>query len=86
MLPILLTFKGGWWSYDSRSTEEIEECYKAKNSSTFDILICGDLYSIDFQKMIQYMKNNHTKKRNIKRERIGFHNKGVAGILKPKKH
>lgn len=76
----------GWWSYDSRSNQEIEESYDSKKPNTFDILICGEIYTLDFGQMVQYMKNNPTRKRRIRRERKGFHMKGVAGILNSQRH
>lgn len=73
---------GGWWAYDSRSSDEIETAYQRNNTAEIEILICGSLYCIDFQRNIQYSKDNSSRKRKIKRDirtAVGF-TKGVAGI------
>lgn len=73
--------KGGWWEYECRSAKEIETAYQLK-SNEVEILLCGDLYVIDFVKMRQFQKSLPHKKRNIKRDlkRQGPC-KGIAGIL-----
>ena len=84
----------GWWEYDERTAEEIEEAYnrytavkenppavkrkrtkkktldqqKADISSTYEIMIVGVFFVIDFEKMVQYRKGEPYRKRNIKRE------------------
>ena len=57
----------GWWEYDSRTSEDIEEAFKMDLQS-FEILICGSLYVIDFVNKVQFQKNDVNKKRKIYRE------------------
>lgn len=69
----------GWWKYDERSNEDIEEASK-QNLNAIQILICGELYIIDFKQKVQYPKKNPSRKRYIKRD-LNFQNaKGVAGL------
>lgn len=79
---------GGWWAYDKRSSDEIEEVYctylkaetvAAKNGVHHDMLISGTIYSIDFRDMVQYPKNMPMRRRKICREK-NIPAKGVAGI------
>lgn len=75
---------GGWWQYDQRSSIEIETAYQTNSKQSYDILICGTLYCIDFSKLLQYDKEMPTKKRKIRRDyrdAIG-RPKGTAGLLK----
>ncbi len=71
--------RNGWWQYDERTSAEMEEKYK-KNLKTFDILIAGFLYVIDLENMIQYRRNDPTRRRRIKRDLVTIEKKGVAGI------
>lgn len=73
--------EGGWWEYESRSANEIEIAYQQKLNE-LEILLCGDLYVIDFVNLRQYQKESPHKKRKIKRD-LKRHGpvKGIAGIL-----
>lgn len=78
---------GGWWAYDNRTSDEIEETFQKQilaevvdlSENTLQILICGTIYTIDFIKMIQYPQHMETRKRKIRREKY-MPIKGVAGI------
>uniref|UniRef100_W8B4Z7 E3 ubiquitin-protein ligase n=1 Tax=Ceratitis capitata TaxID=7213 RepID=W8B4Z7_CERCA len=82
---------GGWWAYDPRSSKDIEDVYQTRMLGTgtvdleedcsFEILICGKLYTIDFGDMVQHPIENTTRKRKIRRSKH-MPTKGVAGILK----
>lgn len=53
------------------------------NVESFEILICGELYIIDFSNKVQYPKRNPSRKRFIKRDACSnLDVKGVAGIVK----
>lgn len=70
----------GWWQYDTRSTEEIETAF-SQNISSYELLICGDLYVIDFENKVQYPKKNPLRKRSVKRDKPeNVNSKGVAGL------
>ncbi|KAJ8919659.1 hypothetical protein NQ315_006187 [Exocentrus adspersus] len=47
--------RNGWWKYDERTSEEIEQAYKLELSA-FELIICGELYVIDFDCKHQYPK------------------------------
>ncbi|ODN06273.1 hypothetical protein Ocin01_00392 [Orchesella cincta] len=70
---------GGWWQYDERTMQELEKAYTSCQP-TFQLLIAGLIYVIDFKKMIQYQKNNKTVSRKIKRGH-NFKIRGVAGLF-----
>ena len=70
----------GWWQYDERASTEIEENYK-KSVKTLEMLIAGFLYIIDFENMLQYRRNDPTRRRKIKRDLLSIPDKkGVAGL------
>ncbi|XP_074034338.1 E3 ubiquitin-protein ligase rnf146 isoform X2 [Leptinotarsa decemlineata] len=72
--------RNGWWQYDERASEEIEEAFKLGIPS-FELIICGELYVIDFKHKFQYPKRNSSRKRSIKRDKINnVVVKGVAGL------
>lgn len=62
-----------------RSSEEIESAFKLQLDS-YEILICGELYVVDFKSKVQYPKKNPSRKRSIKRDQVDIDSKGVAGI------
>ena len=68
-----------WWMYDFRTNEILEEAFK-HSEDIFDVLICGTIYTIDFEHKVQYQKENIRKKRQIKRGLASSEKKGVAGI------
>lgn len=70
----------GWWQYEERISEDIEEMYKL-GIQYFETLICGNLYVIDLQARVQYKKDTPRRKRHIKREVVtNVFKKGIAGI------
>lgn len=70
----------GWWQYEKRTSEEIEENYKL-NQTKFDLLICGTMYTIDLDKNIQYNRENPSRRRKVKRENASnIAVKGIAGV------
>lgn len=70
----------GWWQYDARTCEELEEAYMQKLTNV-EILICGELYVINFKENFQFPKRNPSKKRYIKRDiPRNLDVKGIAGI------
>lgn len=70
---------GGWWKYDKRTNAELEEYFKSK-STRAEVLICANVYVIDFVQLVQYKKDEQWRKRRIKREIRTNMYKGVAGI------
>jgi len=71
----------GWWKFEERTNEELEEKY-ALGVPSFETLICGKLYTIDFRSMDQYQTSYPTRKRRIKRDLTNSDCKGVAGLQK----
>lgn len=70
----------GWWRYDERAHGEIEEAFKL-GLHNFEIIICGELYIIDFDNNFQYPKKYPSRKRCLKREKLNnLHVKGIAGL------
>lgn len=77
---LVLDLIQGWWKYDSRATEDIEEAFQL-NLPEFDLIICGELYVIDLTHRYQYPKADPGRKRSIKRDKVGnLVVKGVAGL------
>ncbi|VVC28077.1 Hypothetical protein CINCED_3A014804 [Cinara cedri] len=71
---------GGWWQYEKRTSEEIEQNYQL-NNKRFDLLICGTLYTIDLDLNMQYNIDNPARRRKLKRENGNkLLVKGIAGI------
>ncbi|KAK3577552.1 hypothetical protein CHS0354_026519 [Potamilus streckersoni] len=72
--------RNGWWQYEERTSQELEAQHK-KGEKQFELLIAGFLYVIDLENMIQFRRNDRTRRRRIRRD---LHNisgiKGVAGI------
>lgn len=71
--------KQGWWKYDERTSEEIENAYINKLDS-LDVLIAGAVYIIDLKNKIQYQKNRNWRRREIKRDIVTASRKGIAGM------
>lgn len=69
----------GWWKYDPRTSNDLETIYKL-GTVQCELLICGMLYIIDFEKKCQYRKNNPRYKRRIKRDIKSAPCMGVSGI------
>lgn len=72
---------GGWWKYDSRSSAELEEAQRSGLASA-ELTLCGTLYTVSLVDMVQFNKDNPSRKRQIKREHVAISRaKGVAGLL-----
>ena len=71
--------RNGWWLYDERTSLEMEKCYKRGDNSC-ELLIAGFLYIIDFEHMLQYRRNDPSRRRRIKRDLASAPKKGVAGL------
>ena len=71
---------GGWWLYEKRLSKEIETAFK-ENQKRCRLHISGFVYVIDFDTYIQFREDIPSRRRKIKRGRIGEGDtKGVAGI------
>ncbi|XP_050429009.1 E3 ubiquitin-protein ligase rnf146-like [Adelges cooleyi] len=72
--------KNGWWQYEKRTSEEIEQNFKLSNMK-FDLLICGTMYTIDLDRNVQFSKECPNRRRKVKRENANnIAVKGVAGV------
>ncbi|KAF2893989.1 hypothetical protein ILUMI_12185 [Ignelater luminosus] len=71
--------RNGWWQYDERTSRELEACYKA-GERTCELLIAGFLYVADLDAMLQMRRNDHSRRRRIKRDLASVPKKGVAGL------
>ncbi|XP_053193487.1 E3 ubiquitin-protein ligase rnf146-like [Scomber japonicus] len=71
--------RNGWWQYDERTTRELEEAF-AKGRKSIEMLIAGFLYVADLENMVQYRRNEHGRRRKIKRDVVDIPKKGVAGL------
>ncbi|VDP03846.1 unnamed protein product [Heligmosomoides polygyrus] len=59
-------YKGrrGWWRYDPRAEKDIEAA-RAMGEKTTELIICGFLYILDFERMVQYRKDVPYRRRSI---------------------
>lgn len=71
--------RNGWWQYDERTSCELEEAF-AKGRKCTEMLIAGFLYVADLENMVQYRRNEHGRRRKIKRDIVDIPKKGVAGL------
>ncbi len=71
--------RNGWWQYDERTSRELEEAFSKGRKST-EMLIAGFLYVADLDNMVQYRRNEHGRRRKIKRDVVDIPKKGVAGL------
>ncbi|KAF3702738.1 E3 ubiquitin-protein ligase RNF146 [Channa argus] len=71
--------RNGWWQYDERTTCELEDAF-AKGRKSTEMLIAGFLYVADLESMVQYRRNEHGRRRKIKRDVVDIPKKGVAGL------
>ncbi|XP_078608930.1 E3 ubiquitin-protein ligase RNF146-A-like [Branchiostoma floridae x Branchiostoma japonicum] len=74
--------RNGWWQYDERTNAELEDAYTKKKKSC-ELLIAGFLYIIDFVNMLQFRRNDPSRRRRIKRDLTNTPKKGVAGVRLP---
>lgn len=59
----------GWWQYDERTCQEIEDAYK-KAQKQCTILVAGNLYIVDFDQMLQKRQTDPSRKRQVKSKKI----------------
>ncbi|XP_028914080.1 E3 ubiquitin-protein ligase RNF146 isoform X2 [Ornithorhynchus anatinus] len=71
--------RNGWWQYDERTSRELEDAFSRGKKST-EMLIAGFLYVADLENMMQYRRNEHGRRRKIKRDVVDIPKKGVAGL------
>ncbi|XP_068198698.1 E3 ubiquitin-protein ligase rnf146-like [Antennarius striatus] len=71
--------RNGWWQYDERTSHELEEAFSKGRKST-EMLIAGFVYVADLETMVQYRRNEHGRRRKIKRDAVDIPKKGVAGL------
>lgn len=71
--------RNGWWQYDERTCRELEEAF-SKGRKSAEMLIAGFLYVADLENMVQYRRNEHGRRRKIKRDVVDIPKKGVAGL------
>lgn len=71
--------RNGWWVYDERTSQEVEMHYKSGDKRC-ELLIAGFLYIIDFEHMLQYRRNDPSRRRRVKRDVATGPKKGVAGL------
>lgn len=69
----------GWWQYDERTSQDIEEAYRRPDRFC-TILVAGYVYVVDFEEMIQQRQNDPSRKRQVKRDLATTAKKGVAGL------
>uniref|UniRef100_A0A1B0DDH9 E3 ubiquitin-protein ligase n=1 Tax=Phlebotomus papatasi TaxID=29031 RepID=A0A1B0DDH9_PHLPP len=74
-----LDYVKGWWQYDVRTSQEIEDAY-ARKEKTCSILVAGYLYCVDFESMIQMRQDDPSRRRRVKRDLASVPKKGVAGL------
>uniref|UniRef100_A0A4W5KEH0 E3 ubiquitin-protein ligase n=1 Tax=Hucho hucho TaxID=62062 RepID=A0A4W5KEH0_9TELE len=71
--------RNGWWQYDERTSRELEDSF-AKGRKSAEMLIAGFLYVADLENMVQYRRNEHGRRRRMKRDVVDIPKKGVAGL------
>ncbi|XP_041716357.2 E3 ubiquitin-protein ligase rnf146 [Coregonus clupeaformis] len=71
--------RNGWWQYDERTSRELEDAF-AKGRKRAEMLIAGFLYVADLENMVQYRRNEHGRRRRMKRDVVDIPKKGVAGL------
>lgn len=74
--------RNGWWQYDERTCQEIEDAYKAGEKHC-TILVAGYVYVVDFEQMLQQRQTDPSRKRQVKRDLSTIPKKGVAGLRLP---
>lgn len=71
--------RNGWWQYDERTSRELEDAFN-KGKKNAEMLIAGFLYVADLENMVQYRRNEHGRRRRMKRDVVDIPKKGVAGL------
>lgn len=71
--------RNGWWQYDERTSRELEDAHN-KGKKSAEMLIAGFLYVADLENMVQYRRNEHGRRRRMKRDVVDIPKKGVAGL------
>lgn len=75
----IIFFSLGWWQYDERTCQEIEDAYK-NGQKQCTILVAGYVYIVDFVQMLQQRQSDPLRKRQVKRDLATIPKKGVAGL------
>ncbi|VDL71043.1 unnamed protein product [Nippostrongylus brasiliensis] len=57
--------RGGWWRFDPRTEKDIEHS-RCNGDKTVDLVICGFMYVLDFERKVQYRKDAPNRIRDIK--------------------
>ncbi|XP_053954704.1 E3 ubiquitin-protein ligase RNF146-A isoform X1 [Anastrepha ludens] len=71
--------RNGWWQYDDRTSQDIEEAFK-KGEKSCIILVAGYVYVVDLETMVQQRQNEPSRCRRVKRDLATIPKKGVAGL------
>uniref|UniRef100_A0A182QNH4 E3 ubiquitin-protein ligase n=1 Tax=Anopheles farauti TaxID=69004 RepID=A0A182QNH4_9DIPT len=69
----------GWWQYDERTSQELEEAY-LRGEKSCKILVAGFVYIVSFEHKCQIRQNDYSRIRRIKRDLVTIPKKGVAGL------
>ncbi|KFB46571.1 AGAP009902-PA-like protein [Anopheles sinensis] len=69
----------GWWQYDERTSQELEEAY-LEGKKSCKILVAGFVYIVMFEHKCQVRQNDATRIRRVKRDLVTIQKKGVAGL------
>uniref|UniRef100_A0A182JTT7 diphosphoinositol-polyphosphate diphosphatase n=1 Tax=Anopheles christyi TaxID=43041 RepID=A0A182JTT7_9DIPT len=69
----------GWWQYDERTSQELEEAY-LRGDKSCKILVAGFVYIVSFEHKCQIRQNDYSRIRRIKRDLVTIPKKGVAGL------
>ncbi|XP_023033080.1 E3 ubiquitin-protein ligase rnf146 isoform X2 [Drosophila willistoni] len=71
--------RNGWWQYDDRTSQDIEEAFK-KGDKSCTILVAGYVYIVDLEQLLQQRQNEPQRCRRVKRDLATIPKKGVAGL------
>ncbi|XP_062130453.1 E3 ubiquitin-protein ligase RNF146-B isoform X2 [Drosophila sulfurigaster albostrigata] len=71
--------RNGWWQYDDRTSQDIEEAFK-KGDKSCSILVAGYVYIVDLEQLVQQRQNEPNRCRRVKRDLATIPKKGVAGL------
>lgn len=77
--PSTTTYPTGWWQYDDRTSQDIEEAFK-KGDKSCSILVAGYVYIVDLEQLVQQRQNEPSRCRRVKRDLATIPKKGVAGL------